>query len=56
MKELFEKINLEEMFVILICGIGLVLAILYNHNDLAMAIGGGLVGYLGGVNTTTHKE
>lgn len=56
MKELFEKINLEEMFVILICGIGLFMAIKFGQNDLSMAIGGGLVGYLGGVNTTTHKE
>jgi len=56
MKELIEKINLEEMLVIVVCGIGLILSILYSQNDLALAIGGGLVGYLGGVNTTTHKE
>lgn len=49
MKDLMDKINIQELTVILICGIGLVMAIIYGSNDLSMAIGGGLVGYLGGV-------
>jgi len=46
---IFSTVDLEELVVILICGIGLVTAIMYGSNDLAMAMGGGLVGYLGGV-------
>lgn len=49
MKELIEKVSLTELLVIIICGIGLVLSILRTQTDLSMAIGGGLVGYLGGV-------
>ena len=51
MKDLIEKINIQEVLVILICGIGLVMSVIYSRNDLSMAIGGGLVGYLGGVTT-----
>lgn len=51
----FDNINIQELSVILICGIGLGMAIVFGQNDLAMAMGGGLVGYLGGV-TTTNKE
>ena len=46
---IFSTVDLEELVVILICGIGLVTAIIHGSNDLAMAMGGGLVGYLGGV-------
>lgn len=55
MKDFMEKFSLTELVVILICGIGLVLSILYGNNDLGMAIGGGLVGYLGGVTTSQSK-
>lgn len=51
MKDLIDKISVTELAVIVICGIGLTLAILKGQQDLAMAIGGGLVGYLGGVTT-----
>ena len=44
----FNTVDLEELVVILICGMGLVTAIIYSSSDLAMAMGGGLVGYLGG--------
>lgn len=56
MKELLDKINVQELAVIVICGIGLVLSILNGNNDLGMAIGGGLVGYLGGVGIGSSKE
>lgn len=55
MKNFIEKFSVTELAVIAICGVGLVMSIIYARNDLAMAIGGGLVGYLGGV-TTGNKE
>ncbi len=56
MKDLLDKISITELSVILICGIGLVMAILYDNMELSMAIGGGLVGYLGGVNPTKDSD
>lgn len=53
MKDLIEKISITELTVIVICGIGLVMSIVYGRQELSMAIGGGLVGYLGGVSTST---
>ena len=53
MKNLIEKISVTELTVIVICGIGLVMSIIYGRQELSMAISGGLVGYLGGVSTST---
>lgn len=51
MKDLLNKIDVEELAVIGFCGFGLLFSLRLGNNDVAMAIGGGLVGYLGGVNT-----
>ena len=48
---MFEKIDVNELTVILVCGIGLVMSILFNQSELALAIGGGLVGYIGGTKS-----
>lgn len=52
----FDTINIQELTVIVICGVGLVSAICFGRNDLAMAIGSGLVGYLGGSKSTTTQN
>ena len=56
MKDLIEKISVTELAVIIICGIGLVMSIIYGSKELSMAIGGGLVGYLGGVGTSDNNK
>lgn len=56
MKGLIERVNIQELSVIIICGIGLVMSVIYGRNDLSMAIGGGLVGYLGGVTTSKEEK
>lgn len=45
---MFEKIDVNEFTVICVCGIGLIMSILFNQSELALSIGGGLVGYIGG--------
>lgn len=52
----FDAINVQELTVIVICGVGLVSAICFGRNDLAMAIGSGLVGYLGGAKSSAKTE
>lgn len=49
MKEILDKICVTELACILICGVGLAMGIAYGQQEIAMCIGGGLVGYLGGV-------
>lgn len=52
----FDVINIQEVLVIIICGVGLVTAICFGRNDLAMAIGSGLVGYLGGTKSVSASN
>ncbi|MGI6031148.1 MAG: hypothetical protein ACOX7F_06565 [Eubacteriales bacterium] len=49
MREWFDRSSLTELACIVICGVGLVLGIVCRQQEIAMCIGGGLVGYLGGV-------
>ncbi len=52
----FEVLNIQELTVICICGIALVAAVFYGQENLSMAIGSGLIGYLGGVTTGEKGE
>ena len=52
----FEVLNIQELTVICICGIALVAAVFYGQEILSMAIGSGLIGYLGGVTTGEKGE
>lgn len=54
LKELIEKINVIQLFVVLFCGVGLIMAICYGTENLSMAIASGLIGYLGGVVTSSN--
>lgn len=49
MKELFEKINLVEALVVLVAGAALIICALTGQQEGMLALGGGLVGYLGAV-------
>jgi len=58
MKFQFDTISVQETLVILVCGTIAVFAIRAGSTDLAMAVGSGLVGYLGGSrsNSVTKSE
>ena len=45
----FDHINLTDLLVVTGLGSALILAILDQHNELAMSIASGLLGYLGAV-------
>ena len=49
MKQLFTKINLVEALVVLVAGTALIICSITCQQDGMLALGGGLVGYLGGV-------
>ena len=49
MKELFTKINLVEALVVLVAGTALIICSITCQQEGMLALGGGLVGYLGGV-------
>lgn len=45
----FTPIDMTDLVAILALGIGFILSILYNMNELAMSIATGFFGYIGGV-------
>ena len=49
---IFEKINISDCLVILALAAALIMAIFFNHNELAMSIASGLLGYIGGTGKT----
>ena len=55
MKELLEKINIQQLTTITFLGLALIISIYNGNENIAMAVGGGLVGYLGGVATGENK-
>ena len=53
---LMNEIHEKEKMVIAGLVISLVMAILFNLNELAMSIASGLLGYIGGAKTAVHKS
>lgn len=53
-KDLFEKINVVDALVVVFTGAALIASVVMGQSEATLAIGGGLVGYLGGtaVNKT----
>lgn len=49
MKDLFEKINVVEALVVVVAGAALIICALTHQQEGMLALGGGLVGYLGAV-------
>lgn len=45
---LIEKINVTEIAAVVGLVAALIISILYDMNELAMSIGSGLIGYIGG--------
>ena len=56
MKDFIEKFSVTELAVIIFCGAALLMSIAFNQKEVCMAIGGGLVGYLGGVTTSKNDK
>lgn len=46
---MFEKINATELAAVACCGVALIASVVLGQENIASAIGGGLVGYLGAV-------
>ena len=53
---MIDKINIADLVVITGLVTGLVMAILFSLNELAMSIASGLLGYTGGSKIAPHKE
>ena len=49
---MFEKINTTELCAVGALGIALIAAIIMGKSEAALAIGGALSGYIGGIHTT----
>lgn len=46
---MFEKIDTTELATVACCGIALIISVIMGQENIASALGGGLVGYLGAV-------
>lgn len=51
-----DKINIADLVVITGLVTGLVMAILFSLNELAMSIASGLLGYIGGSKLSPHRK
>lgn len=52
MKDLFEKINITDITVVLVLGVATIICALNGQQEGMLALGGALGGYLGGHVTT----
>ena len=48
---MFDKINIMQTAAVLLLGVSLVLSVFYGRENIALAIGGALGGYISGVAT-----
>ena len=53
---MIEKISIREVLTILVLGAVNIMAVLYGYNELAMSISSGLVGYLGGRESSRKEQ
>lgn len=53
MKDVLEKINIVDALAITFTGAALIAAVILGQKDAVLALGGGLVGYLGAVVPTS---
>ena len=53
---MIDKINIADLVVITGLVTGLVMAILFSLNELAMSIASGLLGSIGGSKLSPHKD
>lgn len=49
MKDIIEKVNVVEALVVLVTGAALIACVVTGQQEAVLALGGGLVGYLGAV-------
>lgn len=49
MKDILEKINVVEALVVIVTGAALIACVVTGQQEAVLALGGGLVGYLGAV-------
>lgn len=53
---IFKRIDVVELAVVLVAGIALVACVFTGQQEAVLALGGGLVGYLGGSATSGGKD
>lgn len=56
MMNYLKKIDVVELAVVIVTGIALVACVFTGQQEAVLALGGGLVGYLGGVSTSGGKD
>ena len=52
----FNTIDLGDLIVIISLCISMILAIIFQMNELSMSIASGLLGYIGGVTSNTSRK
>lgn len=50
MKDLLEKVNAQQLLTVAFLGVAVVMSIINGNENIAMGLGGGLVGYLSNHN------
>lgn len=53
---IFKKIDAVQLAVVVVAGIALIACVFCGQQEAVLALGGGLVGYLGGTSTTNKEE
>lgn len=56
MKDILEKINVVYVLIVAVVGVALIASVFLNQKEIALAAVTGLLGYLGGVATSTANK
>ena len=56
MKNIFEKVSLENLLAILFCGITCIVAAVTGQEEIVFSIGGGLIGFVSGYSRGATSE
>lgn len=56
MKDLFKKIDIVELAVVIVTGASLIASVVMGQQEAVLALGGGLVGYLGGTAMSGNQS
>lgn len=52
----YDKLNIQDILVIVALSILAIMAVFYGNEQLAMSIASGLIGYLGGAKMSKNEE
>lgn len=56
MSDFLKNINAVDVCVVIFTGTGLIISIITSQKEIAMALGGGLLGYLGGAKLKNDSK